>query len=357
MNLTKVDAAARAPVSHASSHKNGGADEVATVTAASGAIPKADGTGKLPIEWMPAALIGSMNYQGTWNANTNTPTLSDATGTKGHYYVVSVAGTQDLGSGSVSYAIGDWVVHNGTIYEKIDNTDSVTSVFSRTGAVTAQANDYTHAQLASIGVNDHHAQVHATSHKSGGGDAIKLDDLATPDDNTDLDATTSIHGLLPKLGGGTANYLRADGTWAAPPGGGGGAVTLNEPAADNSAGTQAIFDSGTVGEAVALPDLLYLKSDGKWWKADADAAASMPGLRMALESKTADQICSMLVTGRVRDDDWAWTVGGLIYASTTAGGLTQTAPSGSGDIVQIVGMAYHADKMIFDPSPVTAEVV
>lgn len=46
--------------------------------------------------------------------------------------------------------------------------------------------------------------------------STKLDDFATPDDNTDLDATTSRHGLLPKLGGGTSNFLRADGTWAAP---------------------------------------------------------------------------------------------------------------------------------------------
>ena len=59
-------------------------------------------------------------------------------------------------------------------------------------------------------------QAHKTSHQSGGGDAIKLDDLAAPDDNTDLDASTTKHGLLPKLGGGTTNYLRADGNWFAP---------------------------------------------------------------------------------------------------------------------------------------------
>jgi len=63
---------------------------------------------------------------------------------------------------------------------------------------------------------------HASSHQSGGGDPIKLDDLASPDDNTDLDSTTGKHGLLPKLGGGTTDFLRADGTWAAPPGAGGG---------------------------------------------------------------------------------------------------------------------------------------
>ena len=141
-----------------------------------------------------------------------------------------------------------------------------------------------------------------------------------------------------------------------PGGSGGGAVTFNEPAADNSAGTVAIFDSATVGESVAFPNLLYPKSDGKWWLADADAAATMPGLRMALESKSADQTCSMLVAGRVRDDDWAWTVGGLIFASTTGGGFTQTAPSGSADVVQIVGVAYHADKMIFAPEADSSEI-
>ena len=66
---------------------------------------------------------------------------------------------------------------------------------------------------------------HATTHQADGADAIKLDDLATPDDNTDLNATTTRHGLLPKLGGGTTNFLRADGTWSAPAGGGGGGAT------------------------------------------------------------------------------------------------------------------------------------
>jgi len=59
---------------------------------------------------------------------------------------------------------------------------------------------------------------HASSHKSGGGDAVKLDELAAPTDITTLDADTSKHGLLPKLGGGSTNFLRADGTWNVPPG-------------------------------------------------------------------------------------------------------------------------------------------
>src|SRR5690606_10667672 len=41
--------------------------------------------------------------KGSWDASTNTPTLADGSGTIGWVYTVSVAGTQDLGSGSVSY--------------------------------------------------------------------------------------------------------------------------------------------------------------------------------------------------------------------------------------------------------------
>jgi len=56
---------------------------------------------------------------------------------------------------------------------------------------------------------------HASRHESGGADAIKLDDLAAPDDNTDLDATSSAHGLLPKLSGSASDVLAGDGTWSA----------------------------------------------------------------------------------------------------------------------------------------------
>ncbi|MCU0913029.1 MAG: hypothetical protein MUC88_00525 [Planctomycetes bacterium] len=54
---------------------------------------------------------------------------------------------------------------------------------------------------------------HATSHKSGGGDSIKLDELAAPTDVTTLNATIGAHGLLPKLSGSSMDGLRGDGTW------------------------------------------------------------------------------------------------------------------------------------------------
>jgi hypothetical protein len=93
-----------------------------------------DASGKVPISEIPDSIIGALSYQGTWNASTNTPTLTSSVGTKGYYYVVSVAGTTNL-NGVTDWQVGDWAVYNGTAWQKIDNTDSVTSVNGFTGAV------------------------------------------------------------------------------------------------------------------------------------------------------------------------------------------------------------------------------
>jgi hypothetical protein len=75
---------------------------------------------------------------------------------------------------------------------------------------------------------------HHTTHESGGSDAIKLDDLAVPDDNTDLNASTTKHGLMPKGTGSTTTFYRSDFTQAAPAGT--GAMTLIEEQNPSSTG-------------------------------------------------------------------------------------------------------------------------
>jgi hypothetical protein len=62
---------------------------------------------------------------------------------------------------------------------------------------------------------------HKTSHQAGGSDAIKLDDLAAPDDNTDLDVSTTAHGLAPKLPNDSAKFLNGTGGYTSPGGIGG----------------------------------------------------------------------------------------------------------------------------------------
>lgn len=103
-----------------------------------------DADGKIPTTHLPNSLL---QYLGTWDANTNTPTLSDGTGQENTWYRVNVAGSQDLGSGSQSFNLGDKVVHNGTIWEKWDTNDEVTTVHGRTGDVVSQSGDYNATQV------------------------------------------------------------------------------------------------------------------------------------------------------------------------------------------------------------------
>jgi hypothetical protein len=99
-----------------------------------------DGSGTVPISQLPAAVLGALSYQGTWNASTNTPTLTSSVGTKGYYYVVNVSGSTNL-NGITDWLVGDWAVYNGTIWQKVDNTDAVTSVNGYTGTVVLTAAD------------------------------------------------------------------------------------------------------------------------------------------------------------------------------------------------------------------------
>jgi hypothetical protein len=82
-----------------------------------------------------ATITGGLVYQGSWNALTNTPTLTSSVGTNGFYYVVSVAGTTNL-NGITDWQVGDWAIFNGTAWQKIDQTNLVSSVNGQTGAVS-----------------------------------------------------------------------------------------------------------------------------------------------------------------------------------------------------------------------------
>jgi hypothetical protein len=85
-------------------------------------------------------IVAGVVYQGVWNAATNTPTLTSSVGVQGHYYVVDVAGNTNL-NGITDWQVGDWAIYNGTAWQKVDNTDSVTSVNGQTGIVVLNSDN------------------------------------------------------------------------------------------------------------------------------------------------------------------------------------------------------------------------
>jgi hypothetical protein len=85
-----------------------------------------------------ASFQTGLSYEGVWNASTNSPALASGTGTQGDYYIVSVAGTTNL-DGVTDWQVGDWAVFSGAVWQKLDQTNTVTSVNSQVGVVVLTA--------------------------------------------------------------------------------------------------------------------------------------------------------------------------------------------------------------------------
>jgi len=97
--------------------------------------PLNSGTGKIDAVYLSSS---SDTPKGAWDASTNTPTLADGSGTAGDYYDVTVAGSSDLGSGSIAFTVGDVVKYNGTVWFKIDSVANILDgVSTIDGAKTA----------------------------------------------------------------------------------------------------------------------------------------------------------------------------------------------------------------------------
>ena len=161
-----------------------------------------DSAGKVPYTQLPASI---MSYLGTWNATTNnSPTLADGTGDAGDLYRVATAGSQNLGSGSITYGVGDYVIYNGSTWEKSDSTDAVASVNGYTGVVSLIKSD--------VGLS-------------------AVDNTADADKPISTATQTALDAKEPTISAGTTGqYLRGDKSWA----------TLNKSAvglgsADNTA--------------------------------------------------------------------------------------------------------------------------
>lgn len=89
------------------------------------------------------------------------------------------------------------------------NADDIAVNYGTTSITAARGDD---ARLSDART----PTAHAASHKALQSDVILLDELGAPTDITTLNATTAAHGLMQKYPGGTANFLRADGAFAAP---------------------------------------------------------------------------------------------------------------------------------------------
>lgn len=118
-----------------------------TQKGASNGVATLDSGGKIPSSQLPSPVF---EFKGLWNASTNTPTLADGIGDAGDVYKVSVAGTQNLGSGPISFSVGDEVYYDGSVYEKLGSSSGVSSVNGQVGVVVLNLDDINDVTITSV---------------------------------------------------------------------------------------------------------------------------------------------------------------------------------------------------------------
>lgn len=95
-----------------------------------------------------------LDFQGSWNASTNSPALASSVGTNGEFYIVSVAGTTDL-NGITNWGIGDWAIFNGTAWQRVEggadgNFNDLTANSLTVSTLEIAKNDQTNGATVSI---------------------------------------------------------------------------------------------------------------------------------------------------------------------------------------------------------------
>jgi len=99
-------------------------------------------------------------------------------------------------------------------------------------------------------------------------------------------------------------------------------------------------------------ELCYYTASNTWVAADADATGTAGGVLLALALGTDPDVDGMLLRGMFTLDHDPGTIADELYVSTTAGDITGTAPSGTGDIVRVIGYCMDSTngQIWFNPS-------
>jgi len=288
-----------------------GSAAVLTAGAALG-VATLDAGGTVPLSQIPASIQGGVSYQGAWNASTNSPALTSSVGSKGYYYVVSTAGSTNL-NGVTDWNIGDWAIFNGTVWQKIDNTDAVTSVAGRTGTVTLSYTD-----ISGLGTA---ATTNSTAYATAA-QGVKADSA--------LQTATSADGSIIVTAVGTNVDL---------------SVSQNSPASSlvtavrNTTGSTltkgtAVYISGATGQQPTVSKASATS--------DATSAQTLGLITADLANNSNGFVTVIGVVSEI--DTSAYTDGDQLYLSgTTAGTLTATKPYAPTHLVYVAIVEYaHA---------------
>ena len=225
-------------------------------------VPKLDVNGKILVSQLPNSV---MEYQGTWNAATNTPTLVNGVGNQGDVYLCNVAGTTNFGAGPITFAVGDSAIYSGTIWQRAGGaTGTVTSVgLSTSGnAFTIGSSPVTTSGTITINGSGNSGQyINGAGNLTTFPTLISSIGLTMPSAFSVSNSPLTSNGTIAVTGAGyPSQYIRGDGTLADFPtsGGGGSSVSyyLNGGTSQGTIGGVTYYEmskTAVIGTGVDFP--------------------------------------------------------------------------------------------------------
>jgi len=113
-----------------------------------------------------------------------------------------------------------------------------------------------------------------------------------------------------------------------------------------------VLSIGTLGLTVGT---VYYWNGSEWADANAGAVATADGLMgVATDTGVSPDV---LVSGIIQLSSVPGSAGDVLYLNTTNGTLTATAPTGSGEIVRVMGYNLDGNRIYFNPSQDWLEII
>jgi len=326
---------------------------------ANNGVASLDGGGKVPVSQLPSAV---MTYEGVWNATTNSPSLADGAGDAGMVYRVGTAGSQNLGSGSITFDVGDYVIYNGTVWEKSDTTDAVASVNGQIGVVVLSTTNI--AEGTNLYFTDAKARTavitqvitNGVADRSPSEDAV-FDALAlkaasvhthVAADVTDFTAAARVAAVADAIVDGVTNVAASQNAVF-------DALALKADASSISVPT--LSKTNDNGGSITVRQAVYVKANGNVDLALADGSVALEDFAIGLVAVASIATTAagniLFAKGDLVSGFSGLTPGRKYYVSRTSGGaiaLYSAISWVAGDKVQMVGRALSATVLEFDPS-------